>query len=377
MKLTNLDHYVTAKRLTVAKLSDKAGIPPDRLDAIRSGAEVSLGELRQLASALSIRMEDLFTADPKTPTSEFLYRSTASSRKKPDPSLISTLSRKLDLSLGLLKNAADTEDVRAHFMKAETYADAEENAAKFRNLFFRDDQASPLLRLPQILVDALDVLLFLVDAPTIDGASAIIEGKSFIFVSRRFEGRMLFTLAHELAHILSHHSSAEDFFVLDAAEPEGASNASLKRRKNELYAHAFASCLLMPKIGVGIALKKIREKSSASGPLGDVEVLLLSRIFGVSFVAAARRCEDLKLLPRGGANSLNEWLKKEFGSAEKRAEMAGLPPRPKVEFPSIPRALIGSAIQQIKNGSMSIGRAASELGLSIFDLLDANELLVH
>jgi len=130
----------------------------------------------------------------------------------------------------------------------------------------------------------------------------------------------------------------------------------------------------MPGPGLGIALQKIREIYEIKNDfVGDIEVSLLSRIFGVSFIAAARRCEDLRLLPRGGAESLNERLSKEFGSPEKRANEVGLPPRPKIDFPIVPRQLLSAAIRQIRSGTISIGRAASMLGLSISELMLANE----
>jgi len=141
----------------------------------------------------------------------------------------------------------------------------------------------------------------------------------------------------------------------------------------EFYAHAFASCLLMPQRGIGITLRKIREmQKGAEENLGDLEILLLSRIYGVSFYAAAKRCEDLSLLPKGGAISLNETLKKEYGSAEKRADAANLPPRADVLFPKMPPLLLKAATEKVRAGEISIGKASSILGLAIADLLTAN-----
>ena len=375
MRLERLKKYMELRRLSESALSSSSTIEPERLRAILSGAEVSLRELRQLAAALKVSMDDLSLTDALSKSADFLYRSVKRGTDA-DPALISSLSKRLDMSLELLRTRQPQNHWGIEFANASTYVNAEENAAKFRTLFFSDDQESPLLRLPQISVDTLGILLFVVDQPKIDGASARLGGRNFIFVSRRFEGRMLFTLAHELAHILSHHTNEEEYAIFDDhGEPEGKSVGS--GRSAEKYAHAFASCLLMPSAGVGVVLKKLREKSSTRGALTDVEVLWLSRIFGVSFLAAARRCEDLTLLPTGGASSLDDYMKREFGSAEKRAAAIGLPPRPEVDFPSIPLPLLESAIQQIKEGNISVGRAASQLGVSIFDLISFNELTVH
>jgi Zn-dependent peptidase ImmA (M78 family)/predicted HTH domain antitoxin len=374
-----LRKFMELRRLSESTLSSSSSIEPERLKAILSGAEVSLRELRQLAAVLKVTMDDLSLAEGPSKSADFLYRSVKRA-KDADPALITSLSKRLDMSLELLRTRQVQHHWGTEFANADTYANAEENAAKFRTLFFSGDQESPLLRLPQIAVATLDVLLFVVDQPAIDGASARLGGRNFIFVSRRFEGRMLFTLAHELAHILSHHINEEEYAIFDDhAESGGKSAGSVRGAENhsEKYAHAFASCLLMPGAGIGVVLKKLREKSTTRGPLTDVEVLWLSRIFGVSFMAAARRCEDLTLLPTGGASSLDDYLKREFGSAEKRAAAIGLPPRPTVDFPSIPLPLLESAIQQIKEGNISVGRAASQLGVSIFDLISFNEMTVH
>jgi Zn-dependent peptidase ImmA (M78 family) len=199
----------------------------------------------------------------------------------------------------------------------------------------------------------------------------------FVFVSAQFPPRMLFTLAHECGHLVAHHNPTESFAVIDeSTDAEGPSSPN--KANEERYAGAFASALLMPRASVGIALKKIREAAKITqDALGDLEIGYLARIFGVSFWAAARRCEDLALLPRGGAASLNEKLVKEYESAEKRAEQAGLPPRQEVKFPPVPQTLLAAAIERVRSGELSVGRAASILGLSIGDLMAANAPTAH
>jgi hypothetical protein len=80
----------------------------------------------------------------------------------------------------------------------------------------------------------------------------------------------------------------------------------------------------------------------------------------------------LGLLPKGGAISLNEALKKKYGSPEKRAEAAGLPPRPEVRFPRLPPRLLRAAVEKVRSGEISVGKASSILGLSIADVLAVN-----
>lgn len=171
---------------------------------------------------------------------------------------------------------------------------------------------------------------------------------------------MLFTVAHELGHIVAHHVSGNNFAWFDPINLFGGIRQP--RRQVERYADAFASNLLLPKAGVGIALKKIREIHQVrQDAVGDIEILYLGRLFGVSFQVAARRCEDLGLIPPGGALSLYERIRKEFGSPEKRAEQLGLPSRPEIIFPTLPRQVLEGAIRKVRAGEVSIGRASESL----------------
>jgi Zn-dependent peptidase ImmA (M78 family) len=222
----------------------------------------------------------------------------------------------------------------------------------------------------------MGAMVFVLRSPDLDGASAFFDGVPFVFVSARFRPRMLFTLAHECAHLVAHHDPAESFAVIDeTTDTEGVGGP---KKGEERYADAFASALLLPRASVGLTLRKVREIAKiAQDEVGDLEIGYLARIFGVSFWAAARRCEDLDLLPLGAAASLNEKLVTEYGSAEKRAESVGLPPRPEVSFPSVPRSILESAIEKIRAGELSVGRAAMVLGTSISDLMASNAPTAH
>jgi Zn-dependent peptidase ImmA (M78 family) len=380
MNTKGLADIVKSRQLDLDRLSQRSGVAADRIAAIMQGADPSLGELRKLSTALRVRIMDLVPTDPNQPATEWLFRTVASGHSKADPAVLSNLSRKIEYSMKLLGTLTQEGALwwTERFRRGATYADADESAGIFRNLFYGDDHVSPLLSLPKIVVERLGVLLFSVDAAGLDGASAYFGGVPYIFISNRFRPRMLFTLAHEVGHILSHHEATQSFAVYDEERAEDAESAT-PHKAEESFAHAFASCLLMPSGGVGIALQKIRavHRIREDSPVGDIEILLLSRIFGLSFVATARRCEDLRLLPRGGARSLDEWLKKKYGSAEKRADSIGLPARPEIEFPRIPERLLTSAVAQIRAGKISVGKASALLGMPISDLLSANRTTVH
>jgi Zn-dependent peptidase ImmA (M78 family) len=352
-----------------AEMGNRTGITAERIEELSKGVEPNLEELRLLAEFFRTDLRDLLPLNPEHQSYGFLFRTMGDAV---DEITSSTLSRRIGYSMDLLDLSHVTrpwwldEFSRGHL----NYEDAEANAEKFRKLFFNDDQVSPFLRLPELAAEALGILLFLIRTARFEGASAYVDGLPFVFVAERFGPRMLFTLAHEIGHLIAHHDPNQGFAVVDVhteRRPQAAKNAI------EFYAHAFASCLLMPRQGIGIALRKIRQmEQEPNRQLGDLELLLLARIYSVSFYSAAKRCEDLDLLPRGGAASLDQSLHKEYGSPEKRAEIANLPPRPQIQFPKMPSGLLKAALAKVRSGELSVGRASSILGLSIADLFAAN-----
>ena len=234
----------------------------------------------------------------------------------------------------------------------ESSEDARRDSEVFRHRFFLGDQISPILQLPTVAVEKMDIVLLVTPRLRIDGASAIIRGVPFVFVSPRFSPRMLFTLGHEIGHLVAHHRSGTSFAVFDGHNSTG----SIRRRRfaGERFADAFASALLLPISGVGITLGKVREiyGIDPESPVGDIELLYLARFFGVSFQVAARRCEDLQLIPEGGALSLYEEIRKRHDSPENRAEHLGLPPRPEIKFPTVPRRLLDAVAKRIRTGDV-------------------------
>ncbi len=365
------------RRRTLVDVSVRADISLERLRELAVGADPSLGELRRLSTALQIALLDLAPPPQEYARANVLFRPPAGKQRDVLPDLVETISRRMAYTLELVPTPEPAiQGWRQHFTGIEaTWTGAETHASIFRRRFFGDDHSSPLLTLPRIAMEQMRIIVFAVNTPQLDGASAVLNGIPFVFVARRFAPRMLFTLAHEIGHLLAHHDQ-EEFATIDLLPESGKRQA---HGKNEQFAHAFASCLLLPQQGVALVLRKVRElgKVPIDAPVGDIEISYLARIFGVSFEVAARRCEDLKLLPRGAAASLNNELKVKYGSAEKRADALGLPARPEIIFPALPSGLVGSAIDRVRKGELSLGRVSLALGLSIPELLVANAPTVH
>ena len=362
--------------LTSRELSKKSGLSIERIEAVLGGGALNLAELSALAKALGIKTSEFAKHSDQATRTELLFRQSAPKATKSWDSvrrISDQLSNCLEFATPLFHKLEWLEPFKP---AAETYDEAELLADRFRALYYREDLVSPLFGLPKLLSDELGVLLFVVPEQGIEGASAIVGGRAFIFLSpRAFKPRMLFTLAHELGHLVAGHLRGSEVACIDEADTLGTLSRS--RAKSERFADAFASALLLPAKGVGIALSKLRTILKTSGNLGDIEILYLSRIFGVSFEVAARRCEDLQLVPLGGARSLYELLVKEHGSPEKRADSLGLPERPDIEFRNVPSELIDVAIDKVRRGELSIGKASSMLRMTIPQLYDYNANTLH
>lgn len=356
----------------------KALMAEERLSAIAAGSEPTLGEARRIATALGISLSALAPTVPSEAPGKaaLLFRGAVDG---PQPELAAQrIAARVEASIALTHEPASVSVPWwwSNFeVGGNSAEEAERNASSFRRLFCRDDQLGPLLSLPSIVADRMGVMMFVINASEIDGASAFLDGIPYVFVSARFKGRMLFTLAHEVGHLIAHHDPAASFAVVDE-DLEGRGSGA--NRLREQYADAFASALLMPQQGFAIALRKVREVAGTlDRDVGDLEINYLARIYGVSFWAAARRCEGLGFIPNGGAASLNDHLIKQYGSAEKRAEKAGLPPRPELFFPPVPSTLLRTAVDQIRRGDLSLGRAAALLELSISDIMTFNSPTAH
>lgn len=363
-----LQKYPVDDRFTI-----QTGISLERLLAIQRGSSATVGEAEKIAKALKIDLRELASASTNTGQIDFFFRD---AQHKSDFMVATKLSSRIASSIKLLPEREIAGPWwLGQFLKNElSFETAEENARTFRRLFANDDQLGPLLRLPEITVNTAGVLLFLIGSERIDGASTFVDGIPYIFLANRFPPRMLFTLAHEIGHLIVQEDIRTPSLNVDtiAERKKSAKNVL------EFSAHCFASALLMPSRGVGITLQQIRAHNRSEGQeLGDLEISFLARIYGVSFYVAARRCEDLKLLPRGGAASLEHALRRKFGSAEKRGELAHLPPRPEISFPVVPEPLLVSAIEKIRAGDISIGKASEALGISVLDLLKVNAPTVN
>ncbi len=370
----NLAEELAERQLSLEDAAQKSGIPLERLRSVAAGAELSLSELRQLSAALKLPLRTLKSKRQKSPDLQVLFRRGLHDIDASKQRVIDALAREVaavfDIAAGLPSN---TDWIEEFPQVPQTKDDAGLIAALFRQKYFDDDQNSPFLSLAEVVSDELGVHVIIAPDLPIEGASVRLNNHAFVLLApRSFRPRMLFTLAHELGHFVAqHHANAPEFANLDFENDIGSWHAP--RRPLEAFADSFASALLLPAPAVAMAIQTFREmqKISDAEPLGDIEISLVARFFGVSFEVAGRRCEDLGLLRRGAARAIYEKVTEEHKSPEKRAEEVGLPPRPDLSFGTSKR-LLKAAAAKIQSGEISTGRAAEALHVTISDLFAAN-----
>jgi Zn-dependent peptidase ImmA (M78 family) len=216
----------------------------------------------------------------------------------------------------------------------------------------------PLFDLPSLLDEKLNVFLFPIEQNKLAGGCALLDGSAVIFISETAQDEALFTCAHQLGHLaaLSTRRSNDDGANLDPADDD-----STVKGPYEHFADAFASEFLVPARGLGVALQKVRSLLSVpGGSVGDIELLYLSRIFGVNFLTIAKRCERAKLLPKGGAVLLNQYLNDKFGGPECRAKEVGVLPRTTIEIAPLPRSVELALSEQFERGKAQVERAPAK-----------------
>lgn len=367
--MPNLVNYITNSGLSSKSFAKKAGIEIERFTSITNGLEEpTMSEVRKISKVLKVPVELLISNESQFEKVNVLFRQAVKNKKEQQEA--DKISYTVGNALSLL------EDQQYNRLLFDDVPSVENNhkgarllASFFRKKYCHGDFLRPLLDLPRIVSEDLNVILFTLSlGSNIEGASAIIDSIPFIFISPSFGPRMLFTLAHELAHILSHHNKGNSFAQVD----ENIDEIGRSKFVEEAFANAFASELLLPEEGVGVTLKSIRNHFGHSGAIGDIDIIYLSRIYGVSFDAAAKRCEDIKLLPSGGAISLSNKIKEEHKSAEKRADELNIRKRPPITFPKVSLTLIDLALEKINSGELSIGKASEILSVPMAELFKQN-----
>jgi Zn-dependent peptidase ImmA (M78 family) len=156
--------------------------------------------------------------------------------------------------------------------------------------------------------------------------------------------RQRLSAAHEYAHFLAKRS-----------RPEITVHNNYRRvPESERFADAFARFFLMPSSGLSRRFEAIRRAKSQ--PITPADVLALSHLYRVSFQAMTWRLEELKLLPLGTWDRLQN-----LGFRPKEArELIPLPAQT-IDLPGLPMRYVALAVQAYEAGQLSEGELAEML----------------
>jgi len=164
--------------------------------------------------------------------------------------------------------------------------------------------------------------------------------------------RRRFTLAHDVAHLVTSRRATEVCYLEDGSKAPA-----------ERFADLFAAAFLMP----GATLRRrFGETTATTGKFTPRDLLLMAHAFRVSTEAMCRRLEQLDLLLRGSYES----LRKKGLSMESIRQVLGEPEsEPRVTVPPRFAALIAGAYGR---GLLSEGQVAEMLAV---DRVEAREIL--
>lgn len=143
----------------------------------------------------------------------------------------------------------------------------------------------------------IDLIRYPFGKDVLCGLAAIFEGKELI-VSNSSEilAREIFTVAHELAHLLFDKEALNEDFKVDFNLQGQAENISERR------ADFFAACFLMPESFLRDYLKY--EIKKAPSKIGGFDIIRIQVEFNVSYAAAVERLKDTGLIGQDQAKRL-------------------------------------------------------------------------
>ncbi len=206
----------------------------------------------------------------------------------------------------------------------------------------------PATQLRELLEERLAIKTFVLRSNSKLSGACIYHERvgGCVLVIAKTTPHMLYTLAHELGHLLAHRDTPIVDEDLWAKTPK------------EQFANAFAASLLMSRAGVQELFASIyRSRATFS----DLDVIHMSRHFGVSFRAMLYRLQSLRLIAPGTAQQLLDAYSKAGTGPTKRAEQAGLAGERHAFWRPLPERYVFLALRAYRNADISIGRLAEVL----------------
>lgn len=348
------------------RLAKRTGLSLARVEEIFNGAGVTARELRVIANFLHLPADVLIRSQASIGKSDVRYR------KTPRKAALTAEVRIIEIASFLSRNNLLTRGLNKQWRVSADLNDRpsiEKAAALVRQRLCRsEERLDPLLNLVERADHAGIASCLVLHDLGVEGAALQLSGVGLIAIAARsFAPRMLFSCAHELAHIVLGHTDAGRVLIDDDTIEAFDSDSEEERLCNTL-----ASALLQPAEGVARLLEAARKRFKIpDDSISAAEVLLVAGYFGTSFFAAAMRLEHLGIAPSGTAASFEKAIKSDHKSLANYAREADLPPREAIHIPIISPTLRRAMAHKIGEGDMSLGRASDILGYSITEMNDA------
>jgi Zn-dependent peptidase ImmA (M78 family) len=358
--VTALLEYLLARQIPKTTVVEM-GISQRRVDELYSDIEPTIDEIRKISKAFKVPARDLILPVNRNLGQEVKLRSnfnyTYDDLGFYEACLIENRLQEISSSIRIESNLPFFVDYPRDGNSAEQLS------RLFRKSILDIDFYTPIIQLPSIIYNAFSVLTFTFSSRKIDGASFRKDKTAVIAIAERNDIRMLYTLAHEISHLLvdiNDHDNPEAWIDEDVfASPES------DVRRAEFFANEFAASVLIPAEGLFKEIKAARAHRGGPEQLTAYEIACAARKFGTSFGVAARRCENLGLLDTGGAASLEIALKKQYQSAEKYADRSGIPPRESISWHYPAKDVVQNLDSQFESGALSWIRVHELFNLKI------------
>lgn len=347
------------------RLARRTRLSLDRIDQILAGAEITGAELRLISEAMRLSPDALLKADQSASRADVRFRKVP--RKSPPFAAEARIEH-----LSKFLSRSDLLPEGKHWLvesSLQSRPSIEDAALEVRTLICRpDEMLSPITDLSERIDRAGLASTIVMHDLGVEGAATKLDGAGLIVVSARtFAPRMLFTCAHELAHIVLGHTRGDGWLI-----DESTIEAFDTENEQERLCNTFASALLQPAQGVTRFLEIVRQRFDVGNDeISATEILLLSRYFGTSFYAAAMRLEHLDIAPVGTAASFDQAIRDDHISAERYAETLNLPPRTPIKISVVSPRLKLNISGAVQKGQVSIGRVGDVLGYSQIEISHA------
>ncbi len=346
----NLTHYRKGLRLSQEALAEQAGVTRQSINNYETAKTLPDSKiLSALARALSVTLDDLLRQE-STALPSFRFRAHTSFGKKPRfaAQVLQMLEDYTALEQAVGMPPYTPESTPCHQLEGNEKRIAE-IATQFRHRLGLGD--APIQNLFEAVEElGLKVLRQALPIPEFFGLSACsAEQGAFILVNTHniSTERQLFTLAHEIGHLIFHRGEYQDTLMEEGTKEE--------EKAREAVANHFASHLLVSQDALDRALNVFSDLTQ------------LKAHFRVSYTMMLMRLEQMGKLKYGDViqKIRGEYKRRTGQSLTKEIELD--PVLPAEDFP-VNQRFTKLVKQALKLGQVSELKAAELLNLTVEDL---------